>query len=106
VNTLLHPVRGRIIVRPKIKNYKSEGGIVLTNSLDSEVFYATVVAAGPGVPQNGTIVPNCCSPGEEIMYMEGAGIPVEHDGISYLILDDSDVIAILHPNTGETNEVN
>lgn len=99
----LQPVRGRIIVRPAPKSKQSEGGILLPGRSDDEFESGTVVAVGPGIPQHGNIVPNCCSAGEEVLFIAGSGTPLKFDGETFLVIDDTDVVAHLQ---GEQNEVN
>lgn len=92
----LHPVRGRIVVRPDPKSQKSAGGILLPGRSDDEFDIGTVLAVGPGVYQAGTLIPNCCAVGERVLFVANAGSPITYKDDVCVIMDDSDIVAILH----------
>lgn len=97
------PVHDNLIVELEIekKEEKTASGIILTNAGKSEQMLrkqeGTVIAVGEGRRLNdGTLLPSTAKVGEKILFNKFAGTEIESDEHKYLIIKESDILAILN----------
>lgn len=90
------PLADRILVKPKAKEEVTKSGIVLPDTAKEKPQEGTVVAVGPGrVLEDGKRVPLEVKVGDTVLYAKYAGTEVKLEGEEYLILKESDVLALL-----------
>lgn len=93
---MLRPLGDRIIIELVEVEEKTAFGIVLPDSAKEKPQTGKVVAVGTGrVLDNGTRTLPDVKEGDEILFAQFAGTEVKYDGTEYLILRESDVLAIL-----------
>ena len=93
---MLRPLGDRIIIELVEVEEKTAFGIVLTDSAKEKPQTGKVVAVGTGrVLDNGTRVELDVTVGDEIIFSKFSGTEVKFDGVEYLILRESDVLAIV-----------
>jgi chaperonin GroES len=93
---LLRPLGDRIIIELVEVEEKTAFGIVLPDSAKEKPQTGKVVAVGTGrVLDNGTRLELDVKEGDEILFSKFAGTEVKYDGVEYLILRESDVLAIV-----------
>ena len=91
----IKPLADRVIVAPMEKETMS-GGIIIPDTAKEKPQQGKIVAAGPGsVSDNGERVAPEVKKGDIVLYGKYAGTEVNVDGNDYLILRESDVLAIL-----------
>ena len=89
------PLADRVIVAPMEKE-TMQGGIIIPDTAKEKPQQGKIVAAGPGsVSDNGERVAPEVKKGDIVLYGKYAGTEVNVDGNDYLILRESDVLAIL-----------
>ncbi len=89
------PLADRVIVAPMEKEMM-KGGIIIPDTAKEKPQQGKIVAAGPGsVSDNGERVKPEVKKGDVVLYGKYAGTEVSVDGNDYLILRESDVLAIL-----------
>ncbi|GAA3732002.1 MULTISPECIES: co-chaperone GroES [Salinicoccus] len=94
---MLKPLGNRVIVDLTQKEETTKSGIILTESAKEKPQEGTVVAAGPGlVLDNGNRVEPEVKEGDRVMYSKFAGTEVKHEGKDYLILSESDILAVIN----------
>jgi len=92
----LKPLEDRVVVEPKQAEDKTASGIILPDTAQEKPQEATIVAVGPGkASDSGTIVKMTVKVGDSILYGKYSGTEVTVDGKEYLIMRESDVLAIL-----------
>lgn len=97
----LQPIGDNLILEIEIKQKeeKSSGGIILINegteqSLRTDI--AKVVAVGDGrILNNGNILPLKTKIGDKVLYNKYAGTEIELENKKYLILKETDILAIV-----------
>ncbi len=90
------PLGDRVIVKPKAKEEVTKSGIVLPETTSERPQEGTVVAVGPGkVLEDGKTLPLEVKIGDSVLYAKYAGTEMKLDGEDYLILRESDVLAIV-----------
>lgn len=93
---MLRPLGDRIIIEIVEVEEKTAFGIVLPDSAKEKPQTGKVVAVGTGrVLDNGTRVELDVKEGDEILFSKFAGTEVKYDGVEYLILRESDVLAVI-----------
>ena len=92
----LKPLRDRVIVERSAAEEKTAGGIVLPDTAKDKPKQGTVVAAGPGrVLDNGETRALEVKKGDKVLFSSYAGDEVTLDGTDYLVMSESEILAIL-----------
>src|SRR5690348_3728531 len=90
------PLSDRIVVEPKSREEVSAGGIIIPDTASREKpEQGTVVAVGPGRYDNGQLVPMTVKVGDSVLFSKYGYDDVKVDGVEYLILPESSVLAVL-----------
>ncbi|ATZ73518.1 co-chaperone GroES [Idiomarina sp. X4] len=92
----LRPLHDRVIIKRIEVEAKSAGGIVLTGSAAEKSTRGEVVAVGNGrILDNGEVRALDVKAGDKVLFNEGYGVKTEKiDGEEYLIMSESDILAI------------
>ena len=92
----IKPLDDRIVVERNEAEDKTPGGIVLPDTAKEKPHRGKVLAAGPGkLLKDGKRGTMSVKVGDEVFYGKYAGSDVDIDGKQYVILKESDVLAIL-----------
>ena len=92
----LKPLEDRVVVEPKEAEDQTASGIILPDTAQEKPQEATVVAMGPGkASDTGTIVKMTVKVADKVLYGKYSGSEVTVDGKEYLIMRESDILAIL-----------
>ncbi|MBD67181.1 MAG: co-chaperone GroES [Candidatus Neomarinimicrobiota bacterium] len=92
----LKPLSDRVVVEPAAAEEKSSGGIILPDTAQEKPQQGTVVATGPGkVSDTGTLVEMSVKDGDKILYGKYSGTEVNVAGTDYIIMRESDILAIM-----------
>ena len=92
----LKPLEDRVVVEPKKAEDKTASGIILPDTAQEKPQEATIVAVGPGkASDSGNIVKMTVKVGDSVLYGKYSGTEVTVDGKEYLIMRESDILAIL-----------
>lgn len=92
----LKPLDDRVIVQQNEAEEKTAGGIVLPDAAKEKPQRGKVLAVGPGkMLDSGERGKPSVSVGNEVFYGKYAGSDVEVNGTKYVILRESDVLAII-----------
>jgi chaperonin GroES len=93
---MLKPLGDRIVIELVETEEKTASGIVLPDSAKEKPQEAKVVAVGTGrVLDNGERVALEVSAGDRIIFSKYAGTEVKYQGTEYLIIRESDILAIV-----------
>ena len=92
----LKPLADRVVVEPAPAEDKSAGGIILPDTAQEKPQQGTVVAAGPGkVSAAGSLIEMPVNEGDKVLYGKYSGSEVAFDGTEYVIMRESDILAVL-----------
>jgi chaperonin GroES len=93
----LRPLGDRVIIEPSETDAStSPGGIIIPDTAKEKPQQGSVVAAGPGrTSDDGTVIDMPVSVGQEVIYSKYAGTEYSEGGIDYLIVRESDILAIV-----------
>ena len=93
---MLKPLGDRIVIELVEAEEKTASGIIVPDSAKEKPQEGKVIAAGTGrVLENGQRVDLEVKEGDKIIFSKYSGTEVKHEGNEYLILRESDVLAII-----------
>ena len=87
----IKPLADRVLIKPAPAEEKTVGGIIIPDSAKEKPLKGEIVAVGNGTKDEEMVV----KPGDTVLYGKYAGTELELDGYKYLIMRQSDVLAIL-----------
>jgi chaperonin GroES len=90
----LQPISDRIVVKPSDAAEKTPGGIYIPSTAKEKPQLGTVVAIGSGRIDNGVKVAMECAVGDTVLYGKYSGSEITVDSVEYIIMRESDVLAI------------
>ena len=85
------PLADRVLISPAPAEEVTKAGIIIPDSSKEKPLKGTVIAVGNGTKDEEMVVKN----GDTVLYGKYAGTEVEIDGEKYLIMRQSDVLAII-----------
>jgi len=92
----LKPLGDRLIVEPIEQEEMTASGIVIPETAKEKPMQGKVIAIGPGARQeDGSRLAMDVSTGDTVLYAKYAGSEVKIENKKYLILKESDVLAIV-----------
>jgi chaperonin GroES len=89
------PLADRVVVKPLEEAEQMRGGLYIPDTAKEKPQQGEVVAVGPGRFEKDQRVPMEVAVGNKVLYGKYSGTEVTVDGEQYLILRESDVLAIV-----------
>jgi chaperonin GroES len=90
------PLADRVVVKPLEEAEQMRGGLYIPDTAKEKPSQGEVVAVGPGkLSDEGTRLEMDVSVGDKVLYGKYSGTDVTLDGAEYLILRESDILAIV-----------
>lgn len=90
-NVNITPLHDRVIVQPAAAEEKTAGGIIIPDTAKEKPQRGIVIAAGPGKKDE----PMTVKSGDTVLYGKYAGTELTVEGTDYLIMRESDILAIV-----------
>ena len=92
----VQPLADRVVVKPLEEAEQMRGGLYIPETAKEKPSQGEVVAVGPGkLSDEGTRLEMDVSVGNKVLYGKYSGTDVTLDGQEYLILRESDILAIV-----------
>lgn len=93
---MLKPLGNRVLLEVKKEEAKTASGLVLPDSAKEKPQTANVVAVGEGkLLDNGNYAKIAVSVGDVVLFEKYSGSEVKYQGTEYLVVKDTDIIAIV-----------
>jgi chaperonin GroES len=90
------PLADRVLVEALEAAEKTAGGLYIPDNAKEKPQKGKIIAVGPGkASDNGTIVKPEVKVGDTVLYGKYSGTEVSVDGKDYLIMRESDLLAVL-----------
>ena len=97
---ILKPLGDRVIVKPKPKDEMTSSGIVLPDTASDKPQEGSVLSVGPGrVLDSGKRIEMEVKAGDKVLFAKYAGSEVKLDSEDYLVIRESDLLAIVTNGT-------
>jgi chaperonin GroES len=90
-NLSVTPLHDRVIVQPAPAEERTAGGIIIPDTAKEKPQRGTVIAAGPGKKDE----PMSVKSGDTVLYGKYSGTEISIEGNDYLIMRESDILAIV-----------
>ena len=91
----MKPLGDRVVIKNMEAEETTKGGIILTSAAKEKPLMAEVIAVGPGGLVDGKEIKMEVKVGEKVIYSKYAGTEVKMDGVDYIIVKQSDILAIV-----------
>lgn len=90
------PLEDRVIIQPMEAEEKSAGGIIIPDAAKEKPQKGEVVEVGPGkINEKGQKIEMSLKKGDKVLFGKYSGTEISIDGNDYLIVRESDVLAVL-----------
>lgn len=87
----LKPLADRVLISPAAAEEKTVGGIIIPDTVKEKPLQGSVIAVGEGKSDEKMVIKE----GDQVLYGKYAGTEVEFEGEKYLIMRQSDVVAVI-----------
>ena len=88
---MIKPLADRVLIEPQEAQTKTAGGIYIPDTAKEKPQQGKVIAVGPGKKDE----PMEVKAGDVVLYGKYAGTEIELDGEKFLMMRQSDVLAII-----------
>jgi len=87
----IKPLADRVLIKPADAEAKTASGIIIPDSAKEKPLKGEVIAVGKGTKDEEMVLKK----GDQVLYGKYAGTEIELDDNKYLIMRQSDVLAII-----------
>lgn len=87
----IKPLADRVLIEPATAEEKTIGGIIIPDTAKEKPLQGKVLAVGNGTKDEEMVVKE----GDTVLYGKYAGTELEFEGNKYLVMRQSDILAIL-----------
>ncbi|MGA9237679.1 co-chaperone GroES [Robiginitalea sp.] len=87
----IKPLADRVLVEPMAAETKTASGIIIPDTAKEKPQKGKVVAVGPGTKDEDMTVKE----GDTVLYGKYSGTELKFDGSDYLMMRESDILAII-----------
>ncbi|MET1258983.1 co-chaperone GroES [Flagellimonas sp. DF-77] len=87
----IKPLADRVLIEPMAAETKTASGIIIPDTAKEKPQKGKVVAVGPGSKDEAMTV----NVGDSVLYGKYAGTELKFEGTDYLIMRESDILAIV-----------
>ena len=87
----IRPLADRVLIKPAPAEEKTVGGIIIPDSAKEKPLKGEVIAVGNGTKDEEMVVKT----GDNVLYGKYAGTEIELDGDKFLIMRQTDILAII-----------
>ena len=87
----IKPLADRVLVEPVAAEQTTASGIIIPDTAKEKPQKGKIIAVGNGKPDE----PMTVKEGDIVLYGKYAGSEINHEGVDYLIMRESDILAII-----------
>ena len=92
---MIKPLGNRVLIKMKEGEEKTKSGIILAGNAQEKPQIAEVIAVGPGKVEDGKKVEMNVKIGDKVITSKYSGTEVKYEGTDYIIVKESDILAIV-----------
>ena len=85
------PLADRVIIKQAEAETKTASGIIIPDTSQEKPQKGSIIAVGKGTKDN----PITVKAGDSVLYGKYSGTELKHEGEDYLIMKESDILAII-----------
>ena len=87
----IRPLADRVLIEPTAAEEVTLGGIIIPDSAKEKPLKGKVLATGKGTKDEEMVL----KAGDQVLYGKYAGTEIEFEGTKYLMMRQSDVLAVI-----------
>ncbi|MCI9038915.1 MAG: co-chaperone GroES [Clostridia bacterium] len=91
---MLKPLGSRVVVKMVEAEETTKSGLIITSKSEEKSQIAEVIKVGSGLEEDGKKVPMQVKEGDKVVLNQYAGTTVKYEGEEYVIVKESDILAI------------
>ena len=92
---MIKPLADRVLIKMKEGEETTQSGIILSAAAKEKPQIAEVIAVGPGGMVDGNSIEMYVQKGDNVIVSKYAGTEVKYEGVEYLIVKQSDILAVI-----------
>jgi chaperonin GroES len=90
------PLADRVVIKALEETEQMRGGLYIPDTAKEKPQQGEIIAVGPGRYEDGKLVPMGVKVGDKVLYGKYSGTEVTIENEPYLILRESDVLAVVN----------
>ena len=87
----IKPLADRVLILPAPAEEKTIGGIIIPDTAKEKPLQGKVIAVGNGTKDEEMVL----KVNDTVLYGKYSGTEIEHEGVNYLMMRQSDVLAVV-----------
>ncbi|OGC96484.1 MAG: co-chaperone GroES [candidate division Zixibacteria bacterium RBG_16_53_22] len=91
----IRPLADRVVVKPLEEMEMKKGSIIIPDTAKERPMQGEVIEVGPGKNEEGKTIAMEVKKGDRVLYGKYSGTEVTIDDIEYLIMRESDILAVI-----------
>ncbi|MDF3047234.1 MAG: chaperonin GroS [Candidatus Midichloriaceae bacterium] len=92
----IRPLHDRVLVKRLDQEQKTKSGLIIPDTAQEKPMEGEVVSVGSGArDENGKVHPLEIKKGDRVLFAKWGGTEVKIEGVEYLIMKESDILAIV-----------
>jgi chaperonin GroES len=92
----IKPLADRVVVKALEEMEMKKGSIIIPDTAKERPMQGEVVEIGPGKTEDGKLIAMEVKKGDRVLYGKYSGTEVTIDEIEYLIMRESDILAVIN----------
>lgn len=91
----IRPLGDRVLIEVLEEEVQKKGALYIPDTAKEKPQQGKVIAVGKGKYENGTLVAPEVKEGDVVLYGKYAGTEIKNDGNDYLVVRESDILAVI-----------
>jgi chaperonin GroES len=91
----IRPLADRVVVKAVEEMEVKKGSIIIPDTAKERPMQGEVIEAGPGKTEDGKLIAMEVKKGDRVLYGKYSGTEVTIDDVEYLIMRESDILAVM-----------
>jgi chaperonin GroES len=91
----IKPIGDKLLVELVVEDEQKVGTIIVPDTAKEKPQIARVIAAGEGKKDGKELIPMTVKVGDKVLFGKYSGTEIKYQGIEYLLLSESDILAIV-----------
>jgi len=91
----IKPLGDRVLIQVLEDELQKQGSLYIPDTAKEKPQEGKVIAVGKGRYEDGKLIPLDVKVGDVVLYGKYSGTDIKHDGKEYLIVRETDILAII-----------
>jgi len=91
----IKPLGDRVLIETLEDDLQKQGSLYIPDTAKEKPQEGKIKAVGKGRYEDGKLIPLDVKVGDKVLYGKYSGTEIKHDGKEYLIVRESDILAII-----------